>query len=74
MHLGDIIGNLKSNQIGWNFWFLTQTSFRATIYSFDFFTDGLQIIQIRSTNFSLDFEGVKIHKHCLYWNVFSTDI
>ena len=31
-------------------------------------------MQIRSINYSLHFESVEIHKHCLYWEVFSTDI
>ena len=31
-------------------------------------------INYKSINYSLHFENVKIHKHCLYWKVFSTDI
>ena len=31
-------------------------------------------MQIWSINYSLHFENVKIHKHFLYWKVFSTDI
>ena len=31
-------------------------------------------MQIWSINYSLHFENVKIHKHCLYWKVFSTNI
>ena len=31
-------------------------------------------MQIWSVNYSLHFEHNKIHKHCLYWKVFSTDI
>ena len=31
-------------------------------------------MQIRSINYSLYFESFKIHRHCFYWNVFSTDI
>ena len=31
-------------------------------------------MQIWSTNYSLHFGSVKIRKHCLYWNVFSTNI
>ena len=31
-------------------------------------------MQILSIIYSLHFENVKIHKHCLYWKVFSTDI
>ena len=27
-----------------------------------------------SVNYVLHFGSVKMHKHCLYWNVFSTDI
>ena len=35
---------------------------------------GLQIIQICFMNYALHFGRVKIHKHCLYWSVFNTDI
>ena len=31
-------------------------------------------MQIWSINYSLDFENVKIYKHCLYWEVLSTEI
>ena len=31
-------------------------------------------MQVRSINYSLHFESVKIHKDCLYWKVFSPDI
>ena len=31
-------------------------------------------MKIWSVNYVLHFGSVKIHKHCLYWNVFSTDI
>ena len=31
-------------------------------------------MQIRSINYSLYFESFKIHRHCFYWKVFSTDI
>ena len=31
-------------------------------------------MQISSINYSWQFESVKIHKHCLYWKVFSADI
>ena len=31
-------------------------------------------MKIWSVNYVLLFGSVKIHKHCLYWNVFSTDI
>ena len=31
-------------------------------------------MQIWSINYSLHFENVKIHRHCLYWKVFSIDI
>ena len=33
-----------------------------------------EIMQIWSINYSLHFESVKIHKHCLYWELFSTEI
>ena len=33
---------------------------------------GLLIAQRRSINYVLYFGSVKVHKHCLYWNVFST--
>ena len=35
---------------------------------------GLKIVKILSVNYVLHFESVKIYKHCLCWNVFSTDI
>ena len=35
---------------------------------------GLEIGEIWSINYALHFGCVKIHKHCLYWIVFSTDI
>ena len=35
---------------------------------------GLQIVKIWSISYALHFERVKIHKHCLYWSVFSNDI
>ena len=44
----------------------TGTSFATTNYSFEFFSSGPQIIQIRPINYSLHFESVKIHKHCVY--------
>ena len=31
-------------------------------------------MKICSVNYVLHFGSVKIHKHCLYWSVFSTDI
>ena len=31
-------------------------------------------MKIWSIIYSLHFEDVKIHKHCLYWKLFSTDI
>ena len=31
-------------------------------------------MQIRPKNYSLHFQSVEIHKHCLYWKIFSTDI
>ena len=31
-------------------------------------------MQIWSIIYSLHFENVKIHKHCLYWKVFGTDL
>ena len=35
---------------------------------------GLQIVQIWSVNYALHSGSVKIHKNCLYWSVFSTDM
>ena len=35
---------------------------------------GLQSTQIWSINYALHFVSIKIHKRCLYWSVFSTDI
>ena len=35
---------------------------------------GLQFVQIWSINYVLRFGSVKIHKHCLYWSVNSTNI
>ena len=32
------------------------------------------ILQIWSVNYALHFGGAKIHKNCLYWSVFSTDV
>ena len=31
-------------------------------------------MKIWSKNYLLHFGSVKIHKHCLYWKVFNTDI
>ena len=31
-------------------------------------------MQIWSMHFALQFGGAKIHKSCLYWSVFNTDI
>ena len=53
---------------------VTETSFATTSYSFQFFSSGLWIIKIRSINYSLHFESVEIHKHCLYWKAFNTNI
>ena len=39
----------------------------------DFFS-GLWIAKISSVNYVLHFGRANIHKHCLYWSVFSTDI
>ena len=35
---------------------------------------GLQILEIWFVYYVLHFGSVKIHKHCLYWSVFSTDL
>ena len=35
---------------------------------------GLLMVKICSVNYILYFWRDKIHKHCLYWSVFSTDI
>ena len=35
---------------------------------------GLQIVKSWSGNYVVHFGSVKIHKHCSYWNVFSTGI
>ena len=71
MHISDIIGKLESNRIWINFWFLHWQKLHlqplATFLNFCF-------MQIWSVNYSLHFENVQIHKHCLYWKVFSTDI
>ena len=46
-----------------------ETSFATTSYTF--WSVNYANLAI---NYSLHFENVKIHKHCLYWKVFSTDI
>ena len=51
---------------------IMETSVRAVCTFSNFF--GLQIVQIWSINYALHFGSAKIHKHCLYSNVFSTGI
>ena len=43
------------------------------LYYFRFFS-GLSNIQIWSINYALRSGSAKIHKHCLYWSVVSTNI
>ena len=43
------------------------------LYYFRLFS-GLLIVQICSINYALHLESVKIHKNCLYWSVFGTDV
>ena len=35
---------------------------------------GLKIVKILSINYVIHFGSVKIHKHCLYWSLFSNYI
>ena len=43
------------------------------LYHFRLFS-SLQIVKVWSINYALHFGSVRIHKHCLYWSAFSTDI
>ena len=43
------------------------------LYHFRYFS-GLYTVRIWFINYTLHFGCVKIHKHCLYWCAFSTDI
>ena len=43
------------------------------LYLFRLFC-GLYIVQIWSINYALHFGSVRRHKHCLYCNIFSTNI
>ena len=75
MHLWHIIGKLGSNYIWRYFGFYIDKNFNCKHeLLFWIFSSGLQIMQIWSIIYSLHFENVKIHKHCLYWKVFSTNI
>ena len=51
---------------------LTETSFTTTIYSWIFLIWPVNYVNLVYK--LLHFENIKIHKHCLYWKVFSTDI
>ena len=53
---------------------LTEALFATTSYSFEFFFFWSLNMQVRSINYLLHFDSDKIHKHYLYWRVFSTDI
>ena len=73
MHFSDIIGKLGSNHI-WRYFWIFLFLFICNHWLLLNFFPGLQIMQIWSIIYSLHFENVKIHKHCLYWKVFSTNI
>ena len=51
---------------------VTETSFTTTSYSWIFLAWSVNYANLVYK--LLHFENVKIHKHCLYWRVFSTDI
>ena len=70
MHFLDIIGNLGSNQIR-RFLHWQEVSLQPLGTSV---SSGQQIIEIWSINYALHFGSIKVHKHCLYWTVFSTDV
>ena len=74
MHFSDTIGKKGSNHFEVIFGLYIDRNFICNhwllfwIFFFSFF------LKIWSIIYSLYFENVKIHKYCLYWKVFSTDI